>query len=98
MFVPHPLFTTAPQVPLSQGALAEQCMKKGSKRQDWFLRLRKGIFSKIIELGAAEHWSFWEVTLGWLVGALVEENCSKLWTLPQILTVVHSVSNNSNNG
>lgn len=38
MLVPHPLFTTAPQVPLSQGALAEQWMKKGSKRQDWFLK------------------------------------------------------------
>lgn len=38
MLVPQPLFTTAPQVPLSQGALAEQWMKKGSKRQDWFLK------------------------------------------------------------
>lgn len=83
------------------GALAEQWMK-GSKRQDWFLKAQKGIFSKIIELGQLTLEVLGDCfglvsrapTSWWLVA----ENCSKLWILPQILTVVHSVSNNSNNG
>lgn len=80
-------------------------MKKGSRRQDWFLKTLKGIFSKINELGklnsggCASHrrFLFREVALTcfgnmdkvFLKGALVAENCSKLWTLPQLLSVDH---------